>query len=169
MSLVAHSRTPPAIPGIDHLDPPAWRFIWAVSITIFTVSGVFRFTYKYFDDVARGAPGTIVHRAIEEATGAYAAALLFVAVVAFVWRYPLDRPGWRDRIPIHLVGLIAYSAAHTTLMFASRTAIFAMTGMGSYVGMCAPTAEIVRDPYVEAPSERDPCPTDRADRRRPSA
>jgi hypothetical protein len=132
MSLVAHSRKPPPMPGIDHLDPPAWRFIWAVSIAIFTVSGVFRFTYKYFDDVARGERGTIVHRAIEEATGAYAAAVLFVAVVAFVWRHPLDRPGWRDRIPVHLVGLIAYSAAHTTLMFVSRTAIFAMTGMGSY-------------------------------------
>ena len=76
--------------------------------------------------------GTLVARVIEEATGAYAAAILFVGIVAFVWRFPLDRPGWRRRLWPHLGALVAFSAAHTTLMFVSRTIIFAALGMGRY-------------------------------------
>ena len=132
MSDVARAREQPAIPGVDHLDPPPARFVWAVSIVLFTITGFLRFTYKYFDDVARREPGTFVHRVIEESTGTYAAAVLFVVVVAFVWRYPLDRPGWRQRIGVHVVAMLAYSVAHTTLMFASRTVIFRVLGMGAY-------------------------------------
>ena len=117
---------------VDHLDPPDWWFVWTVALAIFTVSGFLRFTYMYFDDVARRESGTVVHRAIEEATGAYTAAVLFVAVVAFAWRFPLDRPGWRRRIPIHVAGMAGYTLAHTTLMFLSRTVIFRLAGMGSY-------------------------------------
>jgi len=86
----------------------------------------------YFGDVARNEPGTFVHRLIEEATGAYTAAALFVAVIAFVWRYPLDRPGWRTRLPAHAAAMIAYTLAHTTLMWATRVAIFRVLGMGVY-------------------------------------
>jgi signal transduction histidine kinase len=119
-------------PGIDHIDPPSRRFVWTVAIALFTVTGVFRFTYKYFDDVARGEAGTLAHRLIEETTGTYGAAVLFVAVVAFVWRYPLDRPGWRGRIGMHAAAMVAYSLAHTTLLFGSRTVIFTVLGMGVY-------------------------------------
>lgn len=122
----------PAVTGIDHLDPPPPHFVWAVAIVLFTVTGFLRFTYKYFDDVARREAGTFVNRAIEESTGAYAAAVLFVAVVAFVWRYPLDRPGSRARLPAHVVALLAYSAAHTTLLLLTRTVIFRVIGMGTY-------------------------------------
>ena len=132
MTTVGRSRDASVARGADHLDRPAWRFVWLVSIALFTVTGFFRFTYKYFDDVARNEPGTIVHRVIEEATGSYAAAILFVAVVVFAWRYPLDRPGWRDRIPAHVAAMVVYSLAHTTLMFLSRTMIFAALGMGPY-------------------------------------
>ena len=72
--------------AIDQLDPPGRRFVWTVALVMFTVTGFFRFTYKYFEDIAVGDTGTFARRLIEEATGTYAAALLFVAVVAFVWR-----------------------------------------------------------------------------------
>ena len=132
MTARTRPRTDYTPPGVDHIDPPLRRFVWTVAIALFTVTGVFRFTYKYFDDVAHSEGGTLAQRVIEEATGAYAAAVLFVAVVAFVWRYPLDRPGWRARIPAHVAATVAYSAAHTTLMFVSRTVIFRSLDMGTY-------------------------------------
>jgi two-component system, LytTR family, sensor kinase len=132
MSPVASPREHEGLHGIDHLDSPPRRFVWIVAMALFTLSGVFRFTYKYFDDVARRETGTLLHRAIEEATGTYAAAVLFVAVVAFVWRYPLDRAGWRSRIPAHVAAMVAYSVAHTTLLYVSRTIIFRLLGMGAY-------------------------------------
>ena len=120
------------IQPVDHLDPPSSRFVASVTIVLFTITGVLQFTYKYFDDVARRATGTLAQRAIEEATGTYAAALLFVVAVAFVWRYPLDRPGWRVRVPVHLAAMVAYSVAHTTLLLVSRSLIFPALGMGAY-------------------------------------
>lgn len=132
MTLVAPAREPDSIPGIDYLEPPTRRKVWTVALSLFTVTGALRFTYMYFDDVARREGGTLVRRAIEESTGAYTAAVLFVAVVAFVWRYPLDRPGWRARVPAHVAALVAYSVAHTTLMFLTRTVIFRLIGMGAY-------------------------------------
>ncbi len=132
MTFIAPAREVDAVPGIDHLEPPTRRLVWTVALSMFTVTGALRFTYMYFDDVARRETGTLVHRAVEESTGAYTAAVLFVAVVAFVWRYPLDRPGWRMRVPAHVAALVAYSIAHTTLMFVSRTVIFRLLGMGAY-------------------------------------
>ena len=132
MSTTARGREQPAIPGVDHLDPPSAQFVWTVALVLFTVTGFLRFTYKYFEDVASREPGTFAHRLIDESTGAYAAAVLFVAVVAFTWRYPLDRRVWRERIGAHVVAMLAYSVAHTTLMFVSRTVIFRVLGMGAY-------------------------------------
>ena len=132
MTLIARPRDPEAMPGIDELDPPKRRFVWTVALSIFSVTGALRFTYMYFDDIARRETGTIVRRAIEESTGAYTAAVLFVAVVAFVWRYPLDRPGWRKRLPAHLVAMVGYSLTHTTLMFVTRTVIYRLLGLGAY-------------------------------------
>ena len=132
MRPVAQEHQSPGIPAVDYLDPPPQRLVWPVVIAMFTVLGLLRFTYMFFNDVARNEPGTFVHRLIEESTGAYTAGLLFVAVIAFVWRFPLDRPGWRARLPAHLAALVAYSVIHTTLMWATRTVIFRMLGMGVY-------------------------------------
>jgi len=132
MTLLARAREARAMPAIDYLEAPPRRLVWTAALSLFTVVGALRFAYKYFDDVARRETGTLVQRAIEESTGAYTAAVLFVAVVAFVWRYPLDRDGWRARVPVHIAALVAYSVAHTTLMFVTRTVIFQLVGMGAY-------------------------------------
>src|SRR5215831_17679939 len=132
MRFIARGRESDAVSEIDYLEPPSRRRVWTVALSLFTATGTLRFAYKYFDDVARRETGTILHRLIEESTGAYTAAVLFVAVVAFVWRYPLDRSGWRTRLPAHVAALVAYSVAHTTLMVLTRTVIFRLIGMGAY-------------------------------------
>ena len=114
------------------LEPPRPAFVWAVAFALFTTTGLFQFTYQYFDDVARAEPGTLARRVIEETTGTYAAMVLFVAVVSFAWRYPIDRPGWRRHVWGHAVAMVAYSVVHTTLLFLSRSAIFPLLGLGAY-------------------------------------
>jgi two-component sensor histidine kinase len=122
-----------AVPrGADHVDPPSRAFMWLASFVMFTIIGLLRFTYKYFDDIAHRETGTFATRLIEEATGAYAAAILFVAVVSFAWKYPLDRPGWRKRVPAHVAMMVGVSIAHTTMLYLSRSVIFPAVGLGSY-------------------------------------
>jgi signal transduction histidine kinase len=120
---MTRTREPEPGSAIDHLDPPSRKFVWSATLSLFTITGFFRFTYKYFDDVAHREAGTFLQRLVEEATGTYAAAALFVVIVAFVWRFPIDRPGWRRRIPAHLGVMLAYSITHTTLLYVSRTLI----------------------------------------------
>ena len=132
MTPPARSRDPELVSAIDHLDPPSQKFVWSVAFVLFTVTGFFRLTYKYFDDVAHRETGTFFARLIDEATGTYAATVLFVAIVAFAWRFPIDRPGWRQRIPAHIAMTIAYSITHTTLMYVSRSIISHALGAGPY-------------------------------------
>src|SRR5262249_48223509 len=95
-------------------------------------SFVLRFIYRYFDDISRHAHGTFVPRLIEELTGSYMAGLLFVPVVLLVWRWPLDRADWRRSVPVLLLGLLAFSVVHTSLMWGTRSIIFPLIGHGAY-------------------------------------
>jgi two-component system LytT family sensor kinase len=126
------TRAPTPAPRVDDLEPPSRRFVWGAAFVLFTITGFLRFTYKFFDDIARRETGTLAARLIEESTGTYAAMLLFVAVVSFAWAHPLDRPGWRKHIPAHIAVMIAVSIAHTTLLLMSRSVIFALAGLGRY-------------------------------------
>ena len=110
-----------------------WGALWLFAFVLHTVAGVLRFAYVWLDDLARDERGTLAVRLVEEATGAYTAMLLFVGVVVLARRYPpFDRARWRRHLPVHLAGVLVYSAVHTTLMLVSRTAAFAALGMGAY-------------------------------------
>jgi len=103
--------------------------IWfAVSTAVFLLD----FSYRYLEDLARARTGTFAERFIEEATGVYSAAILFVLVIRFARRFPISRENWLKRLPVYLLGAIAFSAAHTTMMALSRKAIFPLAGMGQY-------------------------------------
>ena len=132
MTSAARARDSELASAIDQLDPPSQKFVWSAALSLFTITGFFRFTYKYFDDVAHRESGTFLGRLIDEATGTYAAAALFVAIVAIVWRFPLDRPGWRQRIPVHVAVMVAYSITHTTMLYVSRSIISHALGAGPY-------------------------------------
>ena len=102
------------------------------AFVVFSALGLLRFSYLFLDDVVRDEPGTFLERLIEESTGAYAALLLFGGVVWLFRRFPLDRPGWRRRIPVHVLGVVVYSAAHTSMLWGSRVALFPLAGLGAY-------------------------------------
>jgi hypothetical protein len=120
-----------SLPNANDDDRPV-RISWPVVLAVFTAAGLLRFTYLYLDDVARGVPATIVHRLLEEATGAYAAMLLFPVIAAVERANPLTNGRWRERWLVHLATFLGYSAAHTTLLALGRRWLFSLFGLGPY-------------------------------------
>src|SRR5262249_25654940 len=103
--------------------------IWlAGAAALFLVS----FFYRYLDDLARAKTGTLAQRLIEEATGACSAVLLLFFVAKFARRFRLNSENWLRLSPVYLLGAIAFSALHTTILAISRKAIFPLAGMGEY-------------------------------------
>jgi len=105
---------------------------FAVWLTVSTTVFLMVFAYRYLGDLASARTGTFAERLIEEATGVYSAALLFLLIVKFARRFRLNSENWRRLLPVHALGVIAFSALHTTIMAASRKVIFPLAGMGEY-------------------------------------
>jgi two-component system, LytTR family, sensor kinase len=97
-----------------------------------TVVALLSFWYRYSDVLARDRTEPFQVKLIEELTGVYGAVLLLIPVVWLTAR--LHRRGLAPlrRLPLHLLGAAAFSVAHTTLMWASRSAIFPLAGLGAY-------------------------------------
>jgi signal transduction histidine kinase len=139
-STPAHTaETPGRLAGAPHRPEPSSRpglsrraLLTLLAVAAFTAAGLLRFTYLYLDDLTRDHPGTFLRRLIEELTGGYASLALFAGIVWLFRRFPLDRPGWPRRVPVHLLGALAYSAAHTSILWATRAAIFPLAGLGAY-------------------------------------
>jgi two-component system, LytTR family, sensor kinase len=109
---------------------PVWT--WTVLFLLFTALGLLKFSYFYFDDLARERPGTALWRGVQELTGTYTAFVLLPLIVLFARRFTWSRTHWIRFFAGHLSGAICYSLAHTTLMALSRAAIFPLLGLGRY-------------------------------------
>lgn len=96
------------------------------------VAGLLKFWYLYFDDLARDRPNMFVHRALEEGTGFFAAAVLIPAIVWASRRLRFGEQRWWRIAPIHLGIAVVLSFFHTSLMAISRAIVFPLVGMGSY-------------------------------------
>jgi two-component system, LytTR family, sensor kinase len=103
--------------------------LWFGGFTIFTI---LIFFYRYLDDLARGHRGTFLVRLIEETTGGYSAAILFLLVLNFIRRRRLERGKWLRRVPLYLAVAMVFSFLDTTMMAVSRMVIFRLAGMGEY-------------------------------------
>jgi len=102
-----------------------WLFVFA------NLFGLLQFSYHYLDVVARDGWQSPWLRFIEEFTGAYTCALMIPVIVWAARRFPL---GWRRlrTLPIHLGLLIGMGALSTSLMWASRSVITSLVGLGPY-------------------------------------
>ncbi len=105
---------------------------WWIIFAIFTVHGLLSFCYKYLDWAAREHPGNFLVPFIEEMTGHYCAMALLPLVILFVERFQLTKRNWPWMSLNYLAGLIAFSAAHTTLNYWSRSVLFPVAGLGAY-------------------------------------
>ena len=120
------------VPDPEPIDDQPPRISWRLTFMLFVLATVLRFAYFYLDDLTRGIHGTLVHRLLEEGTGNFASAILFPIAVLLERRYPLDRGRWQRHWPIHVVGFVVYSVAHTTVIALTRAVVFPATGHGTY-------------------------------------
>ena len=120
----------PRSPGIRIGQDRVWT--WAVLFFLFTVLGLLKFSYFYFDDLARERAGTALWRGVQELTGTYTAFVLLPLIVWFARRFTWSRTHWIRFFAGHLAGAICYSLAHTSLMALSRATIFSLLGLGRY-------------------------------------
>jgi signal transduction histidine kinase len=111
--------------------PAPARRRWTL-LLVFTAIGLLSFGHRSLDEVANGHPGLFAQRLVEELTAAYAAALLF---------FPLRRwTRWIARqlhstlavLGAHAGALLLFAAAHTTLMWLSRSLLFPLLGLGAF-------------------------------------
>jgi two-component system LytT family sensor kinase len=105
---------------------------WVLISGFFTAFGLLLFIHKYLDDLANGRRGTLSIHLIQEMAAACAAGLLFPFILRFVRGYKLDRGNWRRRLPLHLLALVGFSVAHTTLNGLLRSLLFPLAGLGAY-------------------------------------
>ncbi len=109
--------------------------LWAAGriVGYFTAVGLLLFGYHYFGCLADGNRVSPLAPFIDEVpTGAWMAALLFPLVARFTRRYPVGRSTWRKRVPLHLGAVAVYSAAHTSLLWTTRSALYPVCGLGRY-------------------------------------
>ncbi len=105
---------------------------WWPFFLLFTAIGFLSFSYRYLDDLARGHEGTFPRRLLEEATGVYSVLLLLPFILRFARVYLFEKKGWLRLAGKHVVGAVAFSAAHTTIMALSRHFLFPLVGQGPY-------------------------------------
>jgi two-component system LytT family sensor kinase len=123
-------------PPLPPVGPPAsaarnLRF-WVAALGVFVLCSSLRFAYFFLDDLTRGRPGTFGRRLLEESTGGLTAFVCFIGVVWLHDHLPLSRAALRRRLPAYVGGFSVYTVVHTSLMWATRTALSPFVGLGPY-------------------------------------
>jgi len=97
---------------------------WIVIFLFSTLIGVMNFNRFYTNELAEGGAPNFYHYFINEMTGAYAVFVLLPALFYFFKKFPLQRRNLLTRLPLHLLGSLAFGFSHTMLMFLSRKLLY---------------------------------------------
>src|SRR5215472_9675444 len=117
----------------NYTEPVSPRFRQTLTaFGFFTATGLLMFTYRYLEYRASRQNVSPWFPFIDQMTGAWLAALLFPAIARFARRYPLNRSNLAMLVPLHLCAMVAYSAAHTSMMWASRILLYRLLGFQAY-------------------------------------
>lgn len=104
-----------------------------IIFAFFTASGLLMFGYRYLEYVANRETVSPWDPFINEVfSGAWMAALLFPLVLRFARRYPAAGAHFAHRLPLHIAGMLTYSAVHTSLNWLIRLALYPVFGLGRY-------------------------------------
>jgi signal transduction histidine kinase len=104
----------------------------AVWVAAVGTAGLLLFLYHYLAPLASGRPQSPLPPFIEELTGALTGGLLFFPIRWLVRRLPLASPRWPRRLPVYVLATLAGGAIATTLMWALRSALFPLAGLGAF-------------------------------------
>jgi two-component system, LytTR family, sensor kinase len=105
---------------------------WVLGFALATAIGLLLAGYKYLGYVTAGRAVSPVGPFLDELGAAWAVAVVTPALAAWARRFPLDRPGWLRRMPAHVAGALAFGVYHTSAMWATRTALYPLAGLGTY-------------------------------------
>lgn len=98
---------------------------------VLALAGVFHGFHFYLDDITRGHDGHFVRRMLEEISGSVSVGLLLPFVVTLARRTRV-RGRILAALGIHVCALLAFSFAHTSLIWASRLLLAPLLGLGDY-------------------------------------
>lgn len=116
-------------PAIARANPViAWRHLaaWAA---LFTTIGSLNALHFYLSRTDTPQPWLLKLFFVEELTGTWTAGLL-LALVVHAARRIRALPGGAAQVASHVLALFAFSAAHTTLIWASRWVACPLVGLG---------------------------------------
>jgi len=105
---------------------------WLVIFLFSTLIGVMNFNRFYTNELAEGGAPNFYHYLINEMTGAYAVFVLLPVLFYGFKKFPRRRHNLWTRLPLHLLGSMAFGSSHTLLMFFSRKIIYAFGLHESY-------------------------------------
>lgn len=129
--------------------PPALitpRMIGVVAVCA-CVFGLLQFWYHYMGPIADGKHVRYLDPLISEYTGAFAAALMFFPLRLVALRFRLDKGGWWRNIPVYMAVFVAASVCGTSFMWASRSLLFPLFGLGHYDYGRMPQRYFMEFPY----------------------
>jgi two-component system LytT family sensor kinase len=136
LSAASPAATTSQIDALPQVQPAPLPFAlkWSVLFLIYTAIAVLLTGYRYLDDLSRNRSGTFAIRSLEEITGVYTAFALLPLVMraADLYLFRPKRLNWMAIAFWHLVGGIAFSLAHTSLMAITRQIISPLIGLGPY-------------------------------------
>lgn len=139
----------PLAPAAPDRDPGfTFRDFVRVSALAHAVFFILRFTYVWLDDVVREDRATFLTRFIEEGTGSFGSFALSGLVFVAWRRAPLRGPAFWRRLPAYLLLGLALSALNTSFMWASRSAIFPLAGLGAYDYGAMPLRYLMEAPFA---------------------
>jgi two-component system LytT family sensor kinase len=111
------------------------------------VFGLLQFWYHYMAAIADGRYVRFLDPLISEYTGALAAAILFFPLRLVALRFRLDKPGWWRCVPVYLIAFVTASVCGTSMMWASRSMLFPLFGLGQYDYGRMPQRYFMEFPY----------------------
>jgi len=126
MERIRTSSIETSIPKMDRLH----FFLWWSGIT-FTM-GFLLFLYHYLAELAEYNYIPILYPFITEMTGALGSGLLFLLLLPFIRRFPLDDGAFVRRLPLYFIALLVFAGSATTFMWGSRAILMPLAGLGKY-------------------------------------
>ena len=102
--------------------------VWLASVLAL---GLLLFAYRYLAVLASRNTERFLFPLVDELTSAVVAGCLFFGVLAFVRRYPLSR-GLPRRLALYIPALLGFAFVSTTGMWAIRSVVYPLAGLGAY-------------------------------------
>jgi hypothetical protein len=105
---------------------------WRLIFLLYTAAAVISADTVFTADLAEGRRSSLYYPLLHEVTGYYAGFALLPLLVVVFRRLPIRKDNWYGTVPAHLLISVAFGVTHTLLMYASRTGLYAVLGLGAY-------------------------------------